>query len=120
MLQQIVGKHEVDENQMPAGGMTSGVGISISWQNGPLGRGSSRKEPNGAFVEGVIAAAIDRLEWYQSSKFSCRENALAITKLQEALHWLDWRTRRREVAGIEGTHVEDSSRPATTMVGHTT
>ena len=120
MLQQVKGIHNVDENDLPAGGQTTGVGISITWQNGPLGRGPDRREPNGAFVEGVIAAAIDRLEWYQSSKFSCRENALAITKLQEALHWLDWRTRRRELSGIEGTHVEDTALPATTIVGHTT
>ncbi len=108
MLQAVEGKHEMDENGMPAGGTTTGVGISISWQNGSLGRGVDRKQPNGAFVEGVIAAAIDRLEWYQASKFKCRENALALTKLQEALHWLDWRTRRREQQGIEGTHREDA------------
>ena len=106
MLQEIIGKHELDENGMPAGGTTSGVGISINWQNGPLGRGSSRREPNGAFVEGVIAAAVDRLEWYQSSKFKCRENSLAITKLQEALHWLQSRTVDRERRQVEGTHAE--------------
>lgn len=107
MLQQVIGKHESDENGMPAGGHTTGTGIQIEWQNGPLGRGPDRKQPNGAFVEGVIAAAIDRIQWYQDSKFKCRENALALTKLEEALHWLDWRTRRREQSGIEGTHQED-------------
>ena len=104
MLQQIAGKHETDGNGMPAGGITTGTGINITWQNGPLGKGLDRKEPSGAFVEGVIAAALDRLEWYQKSKFICRENAFAITKLQEALHWLDHRTRRREFQGIEGTN----------------
>ena len=108
MLQVVEGKHEVDENGMPAGGQTTGVGININWQNGPLGRGAEHRHPNGAFVEGVIAAAIDRIQWYQDSKFKCRENALAITKLEEALHWLDWRTRRRESSGIEGTHAEDT------------
>ena len=106
MLQDIVGKHEVDENGMPAGGTTTGVGITISWQNGPLGRGADRKEPNGAFVEGVIAAAIDRIQCYQTSKFKCRENSLAITKLEEALLWLQWRTIQREKRHVEGTHVE--------------
>ena len=106
MLQDIVGKHEVDENGMPAGGMTTGVGIGICWQNGPLGRGKDRKEPNGAFVEGVIAAAIDRIQWYNSTKFKCRENSLAITKLEEALLWLQWRTIQREKRNVEGTHVE--------------
>jgi len=106
MLQSIVGKHDVDENGMPAGGHTTGRGIEIQWQNGPLGRGKDRKEPNGAFVEGVIAAAIDRIQWYQASKFKCRENSLAITKLEEALLWLQWRTMQREQRQVEGTHAE--------------
>jgi len=107
MLQQIVGKHENDANGNPAGGVTTGVGIDIVWQNGPLGRGADRKEPNGAFVEGVIAAAIDRIQYYQTAnnaKFACRENALAITKLEEALLWLQKRTMDREARQVEGTH----------------
>lgn len=91
----------------PTGGTVQGTGLSISWQNGPLGRGEQRTEPNGAFVETVIAAALNRLEFYQKTKFSCRENALAITKLEEALHWLDSRTSRRESQQIEGTHETD-------------
>lgn len=106
MLQQINGKHDTDENGCPAGGKTTGVGIDITWQNGPLGRGPDRKEPNGAFVEGVIAAAIDRIEFYQSGRFKCRENALAITRLQEALHWCQHRTMDREMRKVEGTHAE--------------
>ena len=106
MLQAISGKHESDENGNPAGGTTTGIGISISWQDGPLGRGPTRREPTGAFVEGVIAVAIDRLEFYQASKFKCRENSLAITKLQEALHWMVHRTLDREQRTVEGLHVE--------------
>ena len=106
MLQKITGQHQNDENGNPAGGTTKGVGISISWQDGPLGRGPTRREPTGAFVEGVIAAAIDRLEFYQASKFKCRENSLAITKLQEALHWMVHRTIDRETRSVEGVHAE--------------
>lgn len=96
MRQEIVGRHENDANGNPDGGQTEGKGIGIRWQKGPLGRGAERKEPNGAFVEGVIAAALDRLNFYQASKFKCRENALAITKLEEALHWLDHRTAEQQ------------------------
>lgn len=95
-----------DENGNPAGGFVKGVGMEINWQNGPLGRGKERKEPNGAFVETVIDAVLKRIEFYQSSKFSCRENAIAATKLEEALMWLNRRTQRRENAGTEGTHKE--------------
>lgn len=107
MLQKIQSTHTVDAAGNPAGGTTSGRGISISWQNGPLGRGADRVEPNGAFVEGVIAAAIDRIEFYQTAsegRFKCRENALAITKLEEGLLWLQKRTLDREAREVEGTH----------------
>lgn len=94
-----------DEKGNPTGGGVSGVGLSIEWQNGPLGRGTTRLEPNGAFVETVIAAALQRIAHYQASKFACEENARAVTHLQEALMWLDKRTRDREVRKVEGTHV---------------
>lgn len=104
MRQAITEAHNLDDDGNPAGGYASGTGFSISWQNGPLAVDGERKEPNGAFVEGIIAAALGRLQAYQASKFACRENALAITKLEEALHWLDHRTAAREARGVEGTH----------------
>lgn len=96
-----------DENGNPTGGMVQGTGMEILWQNGPLGREVDRKSPNGAFVETVLAAAKQRIEFFQtasSGRFSCRENAIAITKIEEALMWLDKRTRDREARQVEGTH----------------
>lgn len=107
MKQKITGLHRLDSNGNPAGGSTAGVGIAIEWQDGPLGRGADREAPNGAFVEGVIEAAIGRLRFYQTAsggKFACRENAIALTKLEEALMWLDKRTADREARLVEGTH----------------
>lgn len=92
-----------NEEGIPAGGSVRGIGLDITWQNGALGRGSERKVPNGAFVETVISAVIQRIQYYQT-KFPCRENAIAITKLEEALHWLEARTKDREERGVEGTH----------------
>ena len=94
--------HDSDGN--PTGGEVSGTGLIISWQNGPLGRGTDRKDPNGAFVETVIAAAKQRLEFYQDSKFNCEENAIAITHLEKALDVLNSRTKDREKREVEGTH----------------
>jgi hypothetical protein len=96
--------NHTNENGRPAGGSVTGIGLYINWQDGPLGRGDERVLPNGAFVETVIAAAIQRIEYYQTLQFKCRENALAITKLEEALHWIKARTNRREAQGTEGTH----------------
>lgn len=91
----------------PAGGIVTGVGLEIRWQNGPLGRGVVRKEPNGAFVETVLAAAKQRLEFYQAvsdGKFKCPENNVAIGFLNGALEALSLRTKDRVAREVEGTH----------------
>ena len=100
----IIEDHQLDADGRPAGGTTTGRGFLISWQDGPLAVDGVRREPTGAFVEDVIAAAVGRLQHYQTTKFRCRENDLAITKLQEALDWLETRTRYRAARGVEGTH----------------
>jgi len=105
MLAKYEATNETDENKNPTGGSVKGVGLSIEWQDGPLGRGDERKDSNGAFVETVIDAARQRIEFYQASKFKSRENAIAITKLQEALMWLNKRTEDREQRKVEGTHI---------------
>lgn len=104
MLDKYVAVNHNDENGNPSGGSVDGVGLSIKWQDGPLGRGKDRVEPSGAFVETVIDAARQRLEYYQASRFRCKENALAITKLEGALRWLNSRTNRRETDKTEGAH----------------
>ena len=107
MLDKFKAENLSDPNGNPHGGTVDGTGLSIKWQQGPLGRGEERQEPNGAFVETVIAAVVQRIEYYQTAqnkKFACRENAIAITKLEEALLWLNKRTQDREARQVEGTH----------------
>lgn len=104
MLAEYQAQNQNDENGNPTGGSVRGTGLSIDWQKGPLGRGEDRKDPNGAFVETVIDAARQRIEFYQASRFKCRENAIAITKLEEALLWLNKRTADRERRNVEGEH----------------
>jgi hypothetical protein len=94
----------LDTNGAPAGGEARATGVVIHWQNGPLGRDGDRLEPNGAFVETVLKICAERIAFYQGTKFSCRENALALTKIEEAIHWLNHRTAEREARGVEGTH----------------
>jgi len=103
MLQEFKATNQLRDGK-PAGGTVRAKGLEIEWQNGPLGRGTERKEPSGAFVETVIAAALQRLEWYQDGEFACSENASAIQNLKSALGVLDYRTTQREGAGVEGTH----------------
>lgn len=88
----------------PAGGTVVGTGLTIVWQDGPLGRGSDRKAPNGAFVEDVIDSARQRIAHYQEGEFACEDNAEALGHLTKALDCLDRRTRERESRAVEGTH----------------
>lgn len=87
----------VSEEGNPTGGVSEGEGYKIEWQNGV-------QQPNGAILEDVIATCVDRLQFFQDSKFNSRENALAITHLQEALHWLNHRTVERRRRGVEGSY----------------
>ena len=96
---------DIDGN-LTSGGYVRGLGLSIDWQDGPLRTGDMPLAPTGAFVETVIEAARQRLEFYQTTTgcFKCQENAIAIMKLEEALLWLNKRTQDREKRGVEGTH----------------
>lgn len=97
-------EHWNDTEGKPGGGVASGRGFTIAWQNGPLGRGNERKEPNGAFIEDVLQALIGRLEYYQGTDFACPENSMALYHLGQAALALDARTKEREERNVEGTH----------------
>ena len=71
----------------------------VYFQKGPIGENGV----NGCHQEDLIAIVIHRLRGFQSGQFACRENALALTKLEEALHWLNHRTNDRQARGVEGT-----------------
>lgn len=98
----VTAKHFNDTNGNPAGGTTYGHGFTIAWQNGPLNEPGGGR--NGAFVEDITKAAIDRIEYYQASRFACDENAEALEHLRAALFAMNKRTNRRVAAGTEGTH----------------
>lgn len=71
----------------------------IAFQNGPIKEFGS----NGLTQEALFAIIIDRLEGFQSGKFSCRENAVALTHTESALLWLTKRTLDRLARTVEGT-----------------
>lgn len=58
---------------------------------------------DGTTNEAVIEVLLNRLNYLQA-KFPCRENAIAITKLDEALLWLNKRTADRMKRNVEGTN----------------
>lgn len=74
--------------------------LTILFQNGTI----PENGVNGVTQEALLAVVIDRLRSFQAGPFACRENALALTKLEEAMHWLQHRTRSRIDRGVEGAH----------------
>ena len=58
---------------------------------------------DGTTNEEILEVLINRMNYLQN-KFPCRENALAITKLDEALMWLNKRTADRVKRNVEGKH----------------
>lgn len=74
------------------------IASTIAFQRGPV----CEYGPDGFTNEALLAIVADRLQGFQDGPMRCRENAIALTKTEEALHWLQTRTRRRLAAGVEG------------------
>lgn len=96
--------HNLDRDKNPAGGSSRGIGYTVTWQNGALGRGEDRKPQNGAFVEDIILVIISRVEFYQRTKFACTQNDETLKHLKAALASMQKRTAEREEREVEGTH----------------
>lgn len=73
----------------------------VKFQKGPV----KEQGVNGCHNEDLLIIVLDRLQSFQGSSFACRENALAITKIEEALHWLNHRTAARKKRGVEGKNI---------------
>ena len=71
----------------------------IHFQEGPV----KENGVNGVANEDLLVMVVRRLQGFQESEFKCRENAMAITKIEEALLWLRKRTMGRENRGVVGT-----------------
>jgi hypothetical protein len=76
-------------------------GVEIIFQNGPI----NEVGVNGVTQEALLEIVADRLRSFQAGPYSCRENALALTKIEEAQHWLQQRTLARMRRGVEGKSI---------------
>ena len=74
------------------------LALSVRFQDGVV----SENGRNGVYVEDLIEVAIGRLSGY-NRELPSRETSVAITKLQEALMWLDARRADREARGVWST-----------------
>lgn len=116
----LVASNQTDAEGNPTGGavqleitreIMGGAGIHnalvVYWQDGPrMKEDGSLDKPNGAFVEDVIYAALQRLEFFQQSKYASDYNQAAIDHLTAALVALDARSTERHARGVLGKHAE--------------
>lgn len=71
----------------------------IEFQHGPRHEDGSTP---GITDAALIAVILDRYEGFQAGPYRCRENSLVITKLEEALHWMQHRANDRAARGVLG------------------
>lgn len=77
------------------------VAAYLTFQSQPI---SKPEDVNGISNESLLAVVMDRLRCWQEGPFKCRENAVALEKISEAMTVLHRRTRNRMDRGVEGTH----------------
>lgn len=73
--------------------------VRVPFQNGPI----KEYGVNGISQEVLLAILLDRLEGFQAGDYKCKDNEMALTKIQEARLWLHKRTMDRVSRGVEGT-----------------
>jgi hypothetical protein len=99
-----INQNWTNEDGTHAGGVSTGIGVTICWQHGGLDVAGR----NGAFLLEVLDMCKQQLEYYQNSKYACEENADALTSLEECIAHLESRKNRRQSQGILGTHELDN------------
>lgn len=72
----------------------------VQFQKGP------RLDPDsesGVLDVDLLEIVRDRLAAFQKGDYSCRENAIALTHIEEALLWMNKRVEDRAARGVLGT-----------------
>jgi hypothetical protein len=79
---------------------SDGDGVRICFQCGPRKDPEARK---GVCNADLLEIVRDQLRAFQAGPFSCRENACALTHIEEALMWLNCRAEDRAERNVLGT-----------------
>lgn len=80
---------------------TGEILLKVQYQEG------ARLDPNS--IPGILDLDLmymirDRIQTFQKGEFACRENALVLTKIEEAIMWAEKRVKDREERGVLGTY----------------
>ena len=77
--------------------LPGGVMVPMQFAQNPL------ELRNGVLDTEILQALIDRLQGFQKGPMGCRETALAITNLEQAIHWLQHRQLDRQARAVRFT-----------------
>ena len=77
------------------------VDVTIQFQNGARHELGSI---SGVIDTDLLEIVRDRLKGFQEGKFATRENAIALTHIEEALLWMNKRVEDRIERGVLGTN----------------
>lgn len=99
----VINQNWTNDNGTHNGGVSTGIGFTISWQRGPINEAGR----NGAFLIEVLQSCFNQLEYFQNSNYSCQENVEALIHLQKCIELLESRRNRRLSTGTLGTHQPD-------------
>lgn len=75
--------------------------IVIQFQKGPRNDPDAR---NGVLDGDLLEIVRDRLRAFQAGPFATKENACALTHIEEALMWMNKRAEDRAERGVLGTY----------------
>ncbi|MBN4061680.1 hypothetical protein JYU20_00600 [Bacteroidales bacterium AH-315-I05] len=96
--------HKYELNNFESGPINAQVIQFIEKEQNPdAPEGSCITVNDGTTNEEVLEMLIDRCK-YLNESLPSRETSIAITKMQEALLWLNERTRDRKERGVETLH----------------
>ena len=103
-------KIKINANEAGAGGASTEYNVDLDSSEGEIRTeinfqvGNPLENVNGITNEALLSILIDRMEGFNSGNFRTREGALVLTKLEEALHWMQARTMERRARGVEGKY----------------
>lgn len=95
--------YEVPTYKITAEGIADGAGAKIVFCKGNKEDAQALNQ-EGIFTETLIQVAKEYLESVNKGDLSSRETSMAITKLDEALMWLEKRAIDRKKRGVQATY----------------
>lgn len=95
--------YQVPTFKVITGGMADGEPATIRFCKGNK-EDESVPRQEGFFTETLIAVAKKYLEENNVGDLASREGSMAITKLDEALMWIEKRAKDRAARGVQGTY----------------